>query len=543
MSTFNRKSMKNKETLKYNTTINNEGEVVYDLNVLKSLLVKVVGSKFAADTFYKKANVEKEFKELISLIQQIPEEDKEYALKIALLGRYSGMIEYPLNTLLACYNMPRYGKDFLDENGCSKFRYYSDLLVRRTKDVNHLVAGQIAMYGTSIKPQMRKNLNAKLESFDKYKLSKGLDRGKFISLADSLKLLRPTPINEEMSQFYKDVIENKVTVGAGKTQIQAEIQNVKLQEKQKKPKEEIDLSKLVDSLYKANLAALLKNIVMFINYGILDDDKHLQYTIKKITSKEDVLKSKILPYEIYATYKSLSYLPNKECVQAIKDALNKALDISIDNVDDIKGYTAYLIDLSGSMSCGITNNSSISAKEMASLLGAIAYKKGQGDIFVFADKCEVVSLNRSDSILTMVSILSKKHVGGCTYLDKALNEIKEFAKKHNIKYDNLLLLSDNDCYRYNSRSGKLTIGDYESLDSKVSSLMREGIFETMWINNLTGNTYTIANTDEMKKNLIFGFSPKFIDVMNLYYNIRNNDDLRPLIDELLELYKTKENIL
>lgn len=544
MSTFNKKSMKNKENvLKHNIVLNHEGEEVYALSPLKGLLQRVLGSNFGQDGYYEKADPSKEFKELIQMIQSIPEEDKEYALKIAELGRYSGAIEYPLNALTVCYNLDRYkGDKFLDANGVSNLGYYSDVLVRRAKDINHILATQFSIYGKNIPKQMSKNLKGKLEFFDKYKLSKGLDRGKAVSLADSIKLLHPTPKNIEMADFYKSIIENNVIVGNDKVQLQAEITKVKLQEKaSKEEKPEIDLEKLIEAMYKSNLVALLKNINMLLQYDIFDTQEHLDYVVDKITDLDTIVASKVLPYQFYALYKVLNSRSSTKPVTAIKNALSKAVELSIVNVEDIKGYTAFLIDLSSSMNTPVGTNSSISCMEMAALLGAIAFKKGNGDLFVFSDDCKKVNANKGDSVFTIVDIIIKSIPHYCTYLDRAFDMISSFAKKNHIKYDNLLLLSDGDCYSYDNKKKTLKIGDYEtSLNNKCSTLMKNNVIDTIWINDLSGNKYTVVNTDECKKNLIAGYSEKFIDMINLYYNIRNNEDIKPLIDALLEQYKSKK---
>lgn len=532
MSNFNKKSNKNKD-IKLKKITNHEGEKVYTFNPLKTLMLKNMGSFFGSGSYYRKANVKKEYKELVDIIAALPEEDKEYALKIAVLGRRNGIIEYPLNTLVACYNMDRYkGNNFINESGINKLGIYNDEIVRRTKDINHILATQFLLYGHGIPKQMRKNLKSKIESYDEYKLSKGLDRGKVVSLADSIKLLRPIPKDKQMSQFYKRVIENDVIVGNGKEQIQNEVTKIKLVEKDNK---KIEINGLVQSMYKANLVSLVKNLTMFINYNLLEKETYLKYICNSITNKEKIIKSKIYPYQLYTAYKSLLKYPNKKEIIEVKDALIKAMELSIDNVENIKGYTCYLIDLSGSMTFPFNKNSSITAMEMAALLGAIAFKKGTGDLFTFSEECIKVEINKNDSIVTIVDKIINSQYNSCTALNIAFHTITEYAKEYNIHYDNLLILSDGDCY---SVSGKnIKIADFGTSLNKICDKMIDNkIIDTVWINNLTSESYSVLNTDECKKNLIMGYSEKFIDVMNLYYVIRNNDDLRPLIDAL---YKKK----
>lgn len=533
----------NLKRVKNNIMLNNEGEIVHSLSSMKTLFMKVLGSFYGEDTFYKSTEIKEEFEKLERLINLISEEDKEYVLKIAELGRYSGMIEYPLYVLTACYNIDKYkGDRFLNKKGQSKIDYYNDKLIRRTSDINNILATQLTMYNGKIPQKMRKNLKMKLQSFDMYKLSKGLDIGKRVSLATSIKLLHPQPKNKEYEKFYKDILEDKVKKGAGKELVDSAVTKItSLEKSQIKENKEVDIEdlrkNLEKSLYNSNLVAILKNIVTLYKYEILNDEKNLLYLYNKITDKNEIKKSLVMPYQVYALYKVLREYPSVPVIEKIREALEICIELSIENVKDIEGYTAYLIDISYSMNSPISKYSGINLREMACLLGAISYKKGKGDMFVFSDTCKRVSLSRNTPIFEIVekTINSLEH--GCTYLDRALNKIESFAKDNEIKYDNLILLSDNDCYCYDKKSNSLKIGD-KSLNSRVDKLIKESnILDTVWINNLSGQNFTVFNTEESNKNLIVGYSEKFIDVINLYHNVKNSKDIRPLIDSLLEKYR------
>lgn len=537
MSFINKKSNRNINE-NVNIVLNHEGEPSFLLNPMKSLLVKSIGTFFGQDTFYEEKDSIKVYRELIDIIERIPEKDKEYVLKIAEIGRRSGMIEYPLNILAACYHMERYkGNNFLSNDNVSIMREYSDNIIRRTKDINHLLAIDKVLYGEKIPSQMKKNLVKKIEGYDEYKLSKGLDRNKVVSLADTIKYLRPNPSTPEMANFYKRVIENDVVVGNNKKQIQAEVEKIKIAQKENK---EISLDGFIDAMYKANYSALIKNLSSYIDYNVFQNTKELKYICRKLVNKNSIVKSKIMPYEIYAAYMSISNYPSIK-VQEIKTALIKALDISIENTQDIEGNTAFLIDLSGSMCQHMSKLSSISALDMACLLGAIAFKKGNGDLFAFSDKAVKVNVEKNDSIFSIMNTIKSSIRHGMTNLDIALNLINDFATNNNIKYDNLLLLSDGDCYSYDKSTNNFKIGEWNTnLNSMIDVMLEDNVIESVWLNNLTGNNFTIFNTDEANKNLIVGYNDKFIDMMNLYYNIRTNSDLRPLIDALLEKYRKEQ---
>jgi hypothetical protein len=492
---------------------------------------------------------------LIELINSIPDKDKEYVLKIAELGRLSNMIDYPLQLLAASYHVDAFkGDNFLNESGKSKFSYYTDVIVRRAKDVNRILAAHFEVYGDTrpMPAQMKKQLKAKLEQFDEYKLSKGLDNSKTKSLRDSIKLLRPKPQTPEMAAFYKAIIENKVKRGHEKVEVETAL--VKQGQREDK---EVSIQELRQSVYDTNLQGLLRHVAKLHSHGVFDDKEVLEVAISKISNKNAVLASKLLPFRFYSAYKALSKLANTVEIVALKEAIEDAIEHSIENVDNIEGLSAFLIDRSYSMvTTPVSSQSSVNAEDVAMLLGAIAYKKGYGDLFVFSDTCVRVDISRRSPILEMVRTM--KNIEGMnhgTNLAKALHTITKYANEQNVQYDNLMILSDNDCYGYNADNNSLRFGEsrnwvwqniaskeaaYPSADKQVNQMLSNGIIRKAWINNLGGNSFVIVNTKSNTKNLITGFSEKFLNVISVYNQLGNGHDIRKVIDMLLE--KERENL-
>ena len=148
MARMNNKKDVNKVTADTKTTINHEGQVVHDLSALEALFSKVLGSFFGENTYYEKRDAENDFIELVKTLNRVSYEDREYVLKIALLGREHNMIQYPLALLTACFNDERFkGEDFLDINGRNKLQSYSNRIIRRSRDIVDIMAMQINAYG------------------------------------------------------------------------------------------------------------------------------------------------------------------------------------------------------------------------------------------------------------------------------------------------------------------------------------------------------------------------------------------------------------
>lgn len=529
MANFNSSIAKNKGM---NQTLNHEGATVHQLTELETLFSKVLGSFFGESTFYENRDALSDLKNLETIIQNVSERDKEYVLKIAQLGRMFNMIDYPLQILAVAGNMKRYnGESFKDETGNGKMRYYIDQIVQRTKDVNSVLSTQLVVYGKPIPKQLRKGLKEKLESYDMYKLSKGLDIGREISLKDSIKLLHPHPMNSEMEEFYTNILQGKVKKGNDKKDIQSE-----LTKKGQTDKVERTDTDLIQSVYDSNLQTIVKNLISLYRNGLFGNEEVVNYIAGQLKNERVVLNSKLLPFRFFSAYVELGKLGNSYAVSTIREALEDAVDISIANVDEIEGLTAYLIDISSSMNRKISSKSSVTAKDIALLLGAIAYKKGTGDLFLFATDTNRVNISRRTPVFEIVNIMKNIHLGGCTDIKKAFIMIDEHAKANDLKYDNVIILSDGDCYGYDKKTNTLSFSDYsvKNADQHINRMIDEGIVKKVWINNLLGNDFAIVNTRSHQKNLITGFSEKFLDIINVYNSLGTGKDIRKVIDTLLE---------
>ena len=543
MATMNSKRGTASVTRDKKTTLNHHGSVVHQLDSLETLFSKVLGSLFGESTHYEKRTSEGDYEDICKIIEKVDDEDIEYVLKIARLGREYNMIQYPLSVLTACMNDDRFkGQSFIDEaTGRNKLQSYSQYIIRRGKDILDILATQMNVYGfqttgrgknlhrqTPIPMQMRKVLKGKIESFNEYQLSKALGESKQVSMSDAVKLLHPDPTHSRVRKnFYKDIIEGRVKMGDDSKQVQSEIAKVNNKNSKTTKKD------VVKSIDTSTVMAIIKNLVALDRAGVLADKKAVDSIVAKLTDKKEVQKSRLLPFRFYSAYKEVSSLRSSEGKRRVLDALVEALDLSIDNLQDIVGYSAILIDLSGSMNHSISSMSSVTAREVACVLGAICAKKGIADVYVFADKCELVEVSKKSTVIDIADKLIKTYVGGCTDLDTALRKIEASGTK----YTNLIILSDGDCYSQSGNSFRFSEcwGCRYSPDEDVNRLMKSGVFKKVYLNNLLGNNFAIVNTDDFRKNLITGFSERIVDVINTYSAIGTGaSDIRVVIDNLVE---------
>lgn len=518
-----------------NTTVNHEGMVVHKLNALEELLNRVMGSYMGEDGFYDQTNPEKDFDRIKELISQVSPEDKEYVLKIAAIGREAGMITYPLAVLTACFNTEDFkGDAFKGEDGKNKMSSYTDMIVRRGRDITDVLSMQMTCYGfdvqsgrrqTPLPMQERKNLKRKLEEFDEYKIAKALGKTRTVSMADAVKLLRPANKND----FFKQVIEGNVQFANGKKQVQSEITKVNNSTNASTVKD------LKESVAESSLLAIIKNLVGMQKQNALDDEV-TAIIVGKLQNAELVRKSKVMPYEIYNAYKMFRRSADGKNAIKISDALITALDASVANVDPIDGYSAIFVDTSGSMTGGtISSRSSTTWKDMACLLAAIALKKSCARVFAFANTAQEVMVSSTSTVIDIMHAIERVNVGGGTYLMQAMKQVQACGDK----FDNVIVLSDGDAYSYSTRYG-LTLGggwSGENCDEICSKLINKGMFKRFFINNLSARDFTIVNTDDYRKNLVTGFTDRYIDEINFSIMLqRESEDIRNLIDLLFDKY-------
>lgn len=544
MNSTNRSVPLSKDT---NTTRNHEGAVVHNLDSLEILFSKVLGSFFGESTYYEKKTAEKDFIDLVQTINNVDYEDIEYVLKIALLGREYNMIQYPLSVLTACFNDERFkGQHFVDSNGRNKLQYYSDRIVRRGRDVVDIMATQINAFGFDVVKkgkkthrdlplpiQLRKALKHKLESFNDYQLSKALSESREVTLADCIKLLHPDEKKAKVPKgFYSDVIEGRVKFGGETKQVQSELS------KSRNKNSNSTVADVKQSLDSSTVMAIVKNLVALHKAGVLNDREAVESICRKLTDYKQVKSSRLLPFRFYSAWKEVNKLPSSYGVRRVSDALVKALDLSVSNLTPIDGFNAILIDMSGSMDYPVSSMSSMTAKEVAVVLGAICFKQGVGEVYVFANQCEkVTGISSTSTVMDIVKQIMTYRVGGGTYLDVALNTITRDSVR-GAKYDNLILLSDNDCYSSGGNTFRLSGFGVGSADSTINTMIKNGVIKKFYLNNLLGNKFAVVNTDDFRKNLITGFSERIVEVINIYGALgRGASDIRVVIDRMVDSLK------
>jgi len=183
------------------------------------------------------------------------------------------------------------------------------------------------------------------------------------------------------------------------------------------------------------IMALIRNLRNLHRHGALKDPEIRCLVLEKITNRDVVLNSRLLPFRWLAAHRAVGDLDPE-----IGDALISALEISVENIPRFKGETFVACDNSGSMSWRtISSRSSLYPADIANLLGAMIFHLSEsGSVSVFGSDFSVVPLSRKDSIMTNFAKISAFDIGWATYAYKVMQYL--IAKKKRV--DRIILLTD-----------------------------------------------------------------------------------------------------
>ena len=138
--------------------------------------------------------------------------------------------------------------------------------------------------------------------------------------------------------------------------------------------------------------ALLRNLRNFINAGV--STKVLDQVAAKIADKDEVAKSKQLPFRFWSAYKETNFS------NQFKLAIERAFDASVSNVPALTGKTLILVDMSGSMYSRMSGKSDIRRSDAAALFGAaLALRAESADLVVFGSTYSRVDFRKGESVL------------------------------------------------------------------------------------------------------------------------------------------------
>jgi len=334
--------------------------------------------------------------------------DKKFVAKAAIYARKEAGLRSV--THLVASELARSVKG---EKWTAKFY---DRVVHRPDDALEILACYIATHGRPIPNALKKGLGAALARFDEYQLAKYRKTRAEIALVDAVNLVHP-PHTDALRKLVNGTLAPAETWETKLTQAGAAAENEAQLDALKKDA----WSQLLTSR-KIGYFALLRNLRNILETAPeLTDD-----AIALLTDTRLIKKSLVMPFRFTTALEALqsSGLAN---ASRVLEALNDAVDQSLDNVPRFAGKTLVALDGSGSMMGRPI--------KIGALFAATLAKANDADVMLFSDSANYVSLNRRDSTLSVATWLESK----CASAGTNFHAIFQQATR---AYDRIIILSD-----------------------------------------------------------------------------------------------------
>ena len=188
-------------------------------------------------------------------------------------------------------------------------------------------------------------------------------------------------------------------------------------------------------------------------FGAEDEGRAVARTVaERLRDRDAIRKARVLPYQLLAAWASVD-----ETVPAeVRDALQDAVEIALEEVPAVEGRVVVCPDLSGSMMSALTGNrgsgtSKIRCIDVAALVAAAVLRKNPGaTVLPFNEAVVKVRLNARDTVLTNADRLANAGGGGtnCSAPIRLLNDCGEAP-------DLVVFVSDNESW-VDARAGRGT---------------------------------------------------------------------------------------
>ena len=464
MSKYNRKKEEVKPTVK-----NFMNEDAFLLKP-KEELVSTVLTTFLQNSYYERES------EIVERIKNLVDKvDPLFAAKLAIYARNEGnlrSVSHLVSALLAKYiSGTEWGK-----------RFYNRIVVR-ADDMSEIVSAYANLNGMELNDlkkipnSIKKGFKEALERLDAYQIDKYKMQNRKVSLIDLVRLFHPKG-NQKNAEAYKrlvngeslaDLYESKV-LEKEMTKAGQSTKDATQEEKMEAKREAI--TAVLDNVKGMPVMNLLRNLRNILLYA---PDK-VNDACEQLTIEKKILNSRLLPFRFataYAEIEKVMYADTKtkptssivfeseeskqqvtesrfnELKKNLLDAIEGAIEIACQNIPELEGNCAILVDDSGSMRGDAGGHSRVSAfsktnTSMIAHLFASMMAWRQHDVYVglFGDRLIQVPYKRDVKLLDFnkESYNIGARCGGAT--ENGIYTFLENVVAEKKKIDNIIVFSD-----------------------------------------------------------------------------------------------------
>ena len=462
MAKFNEKKMAKQPTEK-----NFMGEMAFKMED-KEELISTVMTTFLQGEYY-----EKEATKIARIQELLKKVDPLFAAKLAIYARNEGNLRSVTHFVAAEIAKYVSGTDWGK-------RFYNRIVVK-PDDMSEIVSAYAHINGMSQKDiskipnAMKGGFKTALERLDAYQLDKYKMKNRSVSMIDLIRLFHPKG-NQKNAEAFKRLVNGESLEGLYETKIlekemtkAGQLTKNATEDEKKEAKHEA-ISEILGNVKGMPIMNLIRNLRNIILYA---PDK-VEDACAQLRVKDKILKSRLLPFRFATAYAEVEKMiwgksntdtaiafesdkAKDELTKAqfdnlkrsVLDALEDAIQYSVENIPELEGNAAILVDHSGSCRGDAGGSSAVSAFSQTStamignLFGSMmAYRQKNVYVGLFGDKLIDVPMDRNMKMLDFNKMSFNKgaYCGGGTetgiydFMRKCIDEKK--------KVDNVVVFSD-----------------------------------------------------------------------------------------------------
>lgn len=361
-------------------------------------------------------------------------------------------------------------------------RAFYNKVVVRPDDMTEIVACYLSKHGKRPLPNSLKDGIARaFGKFSAYQLAKYRATDKTVSLIDLVNLCHPKP-NERNAEALALLVKGDLkSTETWESMLTKAGQDAAESDEDKEERKAEAWAELIDS-GKIGYFALLRNLRNIMKQA----PDSLPMALTLLMDEQRIKHSRVLPFRFLTAAKSIE---GEEGARSVIAALAVATDIAVSNCPSMDGKTLVVIDHSGSMEGRPI--------EIASLFGAMLYKRNDADLMLFSSDAKWLTPNPADS----ATGIAKQIQDGMASSGTNFHVIFKTAKR---VYARIIILSDMQAWQGGRETPSKDLSEYRT---------RSGANPKVFSFDLAG--HGTLQFPERNVCALAGFSDKALDLIAL----------------------------
>ncbi len=413
-------------------TLNREGAGAYEY-APKQKLAQYAATGCLSNTFY--ANGSEQLETVIELAREL---EPEFLAKCAIYARKRGMMK----------DMPALLLAVLSIKSIAHLKQAFPRVVDNGRMLRNFV--QVLRSGTV----GRKSLGTAPKALVRQWLSSASERklidatvGSSPSLKDVVRMVHPKPADETRDAFYGWLLGKPYALERLPATLQA-FALYKFDRSQELPDVpfqmltalRLERDEWAQIALRGGWHMVRMNLNTFARHGVFEIPGMADRIAAKLRDRTAIEQARVFPYQLMMAY----HAAGATVPQIVRDALQDAMEIALENVPTFEGQVVVCPDVSGSMASPVTGlrrggTSAARCIDVAALVAAAVVRANREALVLpFEQGVREISLNARDSVMTNAGKLASIGGGGtnCSAPLKWLNVRR-------VNADLVILVSDN----------------------------------------------------------------------------------------------------